>query len=328
MSRGSVSQAIGRALHQLVWIYSKWLLLAVLAAYGLSGIYKVERDSIGVLTRFGKVVDIVQPGLHYKFPKPVDRVQLVSVKQVKTLVIHDFGSRYKLKEGGASYSFYTNTGLEPYCITGDNNIVAITLVIKYTIDDPVKYLYSMTRPEYFIERSVAELIVHHLAQLKIDGVLTYGKKQLEFDLQNSLIEELETYATGIRLSFLEIKEIKPPKKVQDAFDRVINAEVNKKKALNQAQGYYNRIVPEARSEADRTIQEARAYKREKILTAEGEASRFLAQFEGYKENTAAHKEKIYLEFVQSLYPKLGDIRVVDSREQSQQLVLPVFSDNR
>jgi membrane protease subunit HflK len=137
------------------------------------------------------------------------------------------------------------------------------------------------------------------------------------------VAALERYETGLRVSFLEIKEIKPPKKVQDAFDRVINAEVDKKKVLNQAQGYLNRIVPEARTAADRIIQEASAYKREKILTAEGEAARFLSRLEGFKENPDAHREKIYLEFVRSIYPKMKEIRVVKSRNGTSPVLMPL-----
>jgi membrane protease subunit HflK len=121
---------------------------------------------------------------------------------------------------------------------------------------------------------------------------------------------------------LEIKEIKPPKRVQDVFNRVINAEVNKKRELNQAQGYYNRIVPEARSKADKIIQEAKTYKKKKILTAEGEASRFLSTFEQYRENPEAHRKKMYLEFAKKTYPNLKEIRVVDSDRENISVVIP------
>lgn len=324
MKQGTVSQALSKALHQLVWVYSKWILLLALVCYGLSGIYKIKGDAVGVLTRFGQIVEPrVPPGLHYKMPWPIDRVDIVSVKQVKTLVINDFSSAFRKSEGGTSYAFYKNTDLEPYCITGDNNIVAVIIVVKYTIGDPVDYLYGMKRPELFMERCMADLIVHHLAQLQIDEVLTFGKKQLEFDLQNALVEKLEHFKTGLRLSFLEIKEITPPAKVQQYFNKVINAGVEKKNALNQAQGYHNKVVPEARTAADRMIKEASAYKSEKILTAEGESSRFLSRFEGYSKNPEAHRSKLYLEFVKSIYPKLGDIRVVDAEQQNQQIVIPI-----
>lgn len=326
MGRGSVSIALRQALHQLVWVYSKWLLLVFSVIYALSGIYKIEKDAIGVLTRMGQVVEpSVQPGLHYKLPWPIDSIYSLPVKEVKTLQIQDFGSKFRMLEGGGSYQYYKQTELEPYCITGDNNIIAIRLVIKYNIYDPVKYLYGIKEPERFVERAAANAIVHNLARLKIDEVLTFGKKQLEFNLQNAIVQELEQYQTGIRVSFLEIKEIKPPKKVQGDFDRVINAEVNKKKALHQAQGYYNRVVPEARSQADKIVQEATSYKREKILTAEGETARFLSRYKGYAENPEAQREKIYLEYISAIYPQLKEVRVVDAKggERDRRFLLPL-----
>lgn len=324
MSEKTISNAVSHAMHQLIWSYSKWLLVILLIAYLVSGTYKIEKDSVGVVTRFGNVIaPSVSPGLHYTLPWPIDRVESVVVKQVKTLRIQDFGSRYNLAENGKSYQFYTDTGLYPYSITGDNNLVAITLVLKYTIDHPVKYLYGVKQPEYLVERIAANAIIHHIAKLEIDDVLTIGKKQLEFDVQKTIAQDLDQYQTGILISFLEIKEIQPPKRVQDAFNRVINAEVEKKKMLDEAQGYANRIVPAARSDAEKTLQEAIGYKREKILVAEGETSRFLARLEGFNQNPKAHRQKLYLEFIAKVYPTFGQVRVTGGGAKAGTSGIPI-----
>jgi membrane protease subunit HflK len=317
---GIISHALITAGRQLIGVYLKWLLLLALFVYCLSGIYQIKGDAVGVLTRFGKIVEPrVLPGLHYKLPWPIDKIAVVPIREVKTLVISDFSSGFQNqgKDDGASGAFFRKTQLVPYCITGDNNIIAITMVIKYTIDDPVQYLYGITNPDYFMERCTADLIVHHLACLEIDKILTFGKKQLEFDIQTALIHKLAQFNTGIRLTFLEIKEITPPEKVQQYFDKVINAEVEKKKVLNQAQGKYNRAVPAARSEANAIVQNARSYKSKKILAAQGEASRLSSRYQAYKENPQANLKKIYLDFIKTLYPKLGEIRVVKNHSHGQ-----------
>jgi len=317
---GIIPRALVTAGRQMIGVYLKWLLLAALSVYCLSGIYQIKGDAVGVLTRFGKVVaPRVLPGLHYKLPWPIDKITVVPIREVKTLVISDFSSGFQDQEkrNGASGDFFRKTQLVPYCITGDNNIIAITMVIKYTIDDPVQYLYGITNPDFFMARCTADLIVHHLACLEIDKILTFGKKQLEFDIQTALIDKLAQFNTGIRLTFLEIKEITPPEKVQQYFDKVINAEVEKKKALNEAQGKYNRAVPAARSEANAIVQNARSYKSKKILAAQGEASRLSSRYQAYKQNPQANLKKIYLDFIKTLYPKLGEIRVVKSHSQGQ-----------
>lgn len=320
MAAGSVTTALGGALHQLFRVYFRWLLLLALIAYAVSGMYKIGQDSVGVLTRFGKIVEpAVTPGLHYKLPWPIDRVHILPVREVKTLVINDFSSAFSQSEGGKSYLFYKKTGLEPYAITGDDNIVGITLVLKYTIEDPAAYLFAVRQPELLLERRAAREIVRNLAGLKIDEVLTFGKKQLEFTILKNLSTLLAEKNSGLHVSFLEIREINPPRKVQDAFTRVINAGVEKRKMRHQAQGHANRIVPEARTAANRIVQEARAYKQEKILTAQGEASRFLARFKGYQENPQAQQNRIHLDFISKLYPALGEIRVLDSARLNQKL---------
>ncbi|MCG8549676.1 MAG: FtsH protease activity modulator HflK [Desulfobacterales bacterium] len=325
---GVIHQALTKAGRQLIHIYLKWLFILALVIYCLSGIYQIKGDAVGVLSRFGKIVEPrVLPGLHYKLPWPIDKIDIVPVREVKTLVIRDFSSGFQdeANHNGASGVFFRKTKLVPYCITGDNNIIAITLVIKYTIDDPVQYLYGITNPAYFMECCTADLIVHHLACLEIDKILTFGKKQLELDIQTELISKLAQFNTGIRLTFLEIKEITPPEKVQQYFDKVINAEVEKKKVLNQAQGKYNRAVPAARSEANAIVQSARAYKSKKILAAEGQAARFSSRYQAYKKNPEANLEKIYLDFIKTLYPKLGEIRVVKNREHDPMTTLLIPS---
>lgn len=324
MKNNTIAQGITEAFRLLIRVYFKYLLIFGFVVYGLSGFYEVKGDSVGVQTRFGKIVNAkVLPGLHYRWPWPIDNVVTVSVREVKTLVIDDFSSKFKDAQGGASNIFYRKTGIEPYCITGDNNIVAITLVIKYTIDDPVKYIYGMKQPGFFMERCAADLIVHHLASQEIDEVLTLGKKQLEFELKKALSKELDKFNTGICLTFFEIKEIAPPPKVQEDFDKVINAEVAKKKSLNEAQGYLNRVVPAARTEANKTIQAAAAYKSEKIFAAQGETARFASRYKAYLESPGANQERIYLEFVRSVFPKMGQIRVVNNRKQAKEIVVPV-----
>ncbi len=306
-----LGEALSVSLRQMVHGYLKWLLLFFSALYLATGIYNIERDAVGVLTRFGAVIDPrIPPGLHYKLPWPMDTVHKIPLKQVKTLTINDFTLKYATDESGRAFKFHKATQLEPYCITGDNNIVSCTLILKYTISDPVAYLFKNRQSEAFVHRASASAVVHQLADLNIDDILTTGKKNLEFQLKREINTQIESLNTGIAISFLEIKEINPPSKVQDEFDKLINAKVHKKKIINQAQGYRNRIVPEARMQADKIVQEAAAYKREKVLRAEGEAAGFLSRLEGYRQNPSINRKKIYLEFIKTLYPSLKEIRVV------------------
>lgn len=313
MSQDRVSHAAKKALSQLIFIYLKWLLLVLFGAYLLSGIYKIDKDSVGVVTRYGAIRhSAILPGLHYKLPWPIDTVYRVAVKQVKTLRLSDFiKDKAGQSHGGRGDGFFFDTEIDPYCITGDNNIVSVRLLLKYTVSDPVKYLFNHKNSEALVERAAASTVVHMLARREVDEVLTFGKKQIELEMLNLLRSQIGRLDTGISITFLEVENISPPEKVEDAFNQVINAKVNKKKVLNEAQGYYNRVVPHARSSADQIVQDAQAFKHERILKAQGDASRFLSRLDGYRRDPVTGRRKIYQAFIQSVYPNLKEIRVVD-----------------
>ena len=318
-----LGQALKSSFHQMVHGYLKWLLLFFTCLYFATGIYNIERDAVGVLTRFGAVIEQrIQPGLHYKLPWPIDKIHKIQLKQVKTLVISDFSLKYATDESGRAFKFHKATNLEPYCITGDNNIVSCTLILKYTISDPVTFLFKNRQGKAFVHRAAASAVVHQLARRNVDDVLTTGKKALEFQLTREINAKIEALKTGIAISFLEIKEISPPTKVQDEFDKLINAKVHKKKIINQAQGYRNRVVPEARMTADKIVQEAMAYKQEKILRAQGESQNFISRLKGYRQNPSINRRKIYLEFIKVLYPGLKQIRVVDAGKDRDGSMIP------
>jgi len=287
-----------------------WLLLLGIVGYLLAGLYYVDQNQIAVLTRFGRIIDSnVMPGLHYALPWPIDRRIKIPVKQVETLVIDDFAGEYE--EQSAPARFEQLTGLKPYCITGDNNIVTITLLLKYTVINPVDYLYGTKNSEEMMSNLVASIIIRNLAALGVDEILTFGKKRIENDVKIQLQRQLDSLNSGIGVSFVEIKEINPPKTVQQDFDDVVNAQVDKRKVVNVAQSYANEVISYARSKANLIVAEAESYSNEKVLAAEGDVSRFLSRLEEYKKAPDINRTKYYLDFIQEIYPQLDEIRVID-----------------
>jgi membrane protease subunit HflK len=287
-----------------------WLLLLGAVGYLFAGLYYVDQNQIAVLTRFERIIDgNVMPGLHYALPWPIDRRIKIPVKQVETLVIDDFAGEYE--EQSPPARFEQLTGLKPYCITGDNNIVTITLLIKYTVINPVDYLYGTKSGEEMMNDLVASIIIHNLATLGVDEILTFGKKKIENDVKIQLQRQLDSLNSGIGVSFVEIKEINPPKTVQQDFDDVVNAQVDKRKVINVAQSYANEVISYARSKANLIVAEAESYSNEKVLAAQGDVSRFLSRLEEYKKAPAINRSKYYLDFIQEIYPLLEEIRVIN-----------------
>jgi len=100
---------------------------------------------------------------------------------------------------------------------------------------------------------------------------------------------------------------------------VNQAQQEKQRAINMANGEYNKVVPRARGEAARLIAEAQGYAQKRINEAEGNANRFMAQFTEYQKAPEATRQRLYLETMAEVLPRMGRKIIVD--EKSQQ-VLP------
>ncbi len=142
---GTTRTAIRETFGRLI-AFSRWILVALTALYVLSGVYSISSNQIGVLERFGRVIDPRVPsGIHYAFPWPVDRVTRVPIRIVSSIVVEDFYSSRDVQS--AARAFFNMTGLASYCISGDNNLVNVQCVIQYTITDPLHYLFRVKGPE-------------------------------------------------------------------------------------------------------------------------------------------------------------------------------------
>lgn len=309
----------------LIGFYAKWVALPLIAIYLCTGFYSVEQNKIGVLQRFGKVIDDeVKPGMHYAFPWPIDRVEKVAVKEMKILAIDDFAKTFA--DTSPAAVFKNLTGLTPYCITGDNNIVNISLTIKYNITDPVAYLFNVRHSEALLRDVAATAILHGLTTLSVDEILTYGKERIASEIKLKLGEKLDAIAAGLSVSFIELKDVSPPEDVQSYFDDVINAKVDKSRMLEDAKSTANRRRSRAESDGYSLVQQAHTYQTEQVSHATGEARRFEEQLKEYKKSPGVSRTRIYLEFMRVIYPKLKHVIVVDSNARKKPFNVRIMAE--
>ena len=170
--------------------------------------------------------------------------------------------------------FTVLTGLDAYCITGDNNLATVSCVIQYTIFNPCDYLFGIKDPEKALKNLAGKAILHCMAKMPIDEILTKGKQAVSGRIQADLQKKLDRLKTGIHVSSVEIKNIKPPDRVAKYFSQVVKASIDRGKSINDAQSYRNEIIPKAKAQAMELTEQAHGYKQEVILTAQGKTQRF------------------------------------------------------
>ncbi len=288
--------------------------VAVLAlvGYAVSGLRTVKPNEQGVLLRFGQAVRTdLKPGIHFALPWPMGRIERVPVKTVERIVVDDLSA--SLSTDTASGDYYKRTGLKSYALTADNNLVHLSFTVQYLVADPVDYLYRSKGHREMLRHLAASAALHAVAEMSVEDVLTGGKATIAEAIRRRLAADLETIGSGLGVASVELADVSPPPKVQKAFDDVVNAQQDARKSVSEAESYRNARLPQAQGEASRLVLEAEAYRQGQVAHAQGEAERFTSQLTEYHKAPTVSRERLYLDFVNRVYPELHNKIVVQQR---------------
>jgi len=277
------------------------LALLLFVVYAASGIYAVRPEQTGVVKRFGHIVAVdVAPGIHYRLPWPIETVDRVTTREVRTL-------RQEFLNG----DIVAMRDYESMLLTGDENLAALTLLVNYTISDPGLFLSTAPDPEAVLRRLAAAECVTRFAGIGIDDILTNARNRLQQAIMGALQKRSEELGLGISIVSAQISEIKPPDSVESAFKEVASAREDKQRLVQEATGDRNRRLPEARAEAERSLRDAEAEAQERIERAHGDANGFTAQWEEYRNARDITARRMYLETMETVLNAVGTKHLID-----------------
>jgi len=286
------------------------ILLLLIWLFFAGPFYVVDPEQNGVVRTFGKLTQITEPGLKFKFPWPVQTVQMVNVEEVRRL---ELGFR-TVRAGGTSNSAqYKDVPSEALMLTGDENIVSVNLVVQYKIKDAGHFLFRVADPERAVSHAAEASIRQVIGSHPIDQALTTGKAMIEAETKEQLQKVLDSYEAGVYVSEIKLQDVTPPKEVGAAFKDVQSAKEEKEKKVNIALGYQNEIIPQARGEAAQAFQEAEAYKQKRVKESEGDASRFTQMLFQYNLAKDVTRTRMYIETMEEILPGL-DKYIVDGKD--------------
>jgi membrane protease subunit HflK len=285
-------------------------LIIVLGLYIASGLYRVLPDEQGVVLRFGKFVNMTQPGLHYHLPSPFERVLTPKVTKVNRV---DVGFRPASDTGRSTG--VGNVPEESLMLTGDENIVDINYSVFWVIKDAGKFLFNIQSPVETVKATSETAMREVIAKNNIQTILTEGRASIEIEVQDITQKILDEYGSGIQITQVQTQQADPPAQVIDAFRDVQAARADRERSKNEAEGYANDVIPRARGEAEQVLQQAEAYKKEVVAKAEGEASRFLAIYNEYKNAKQVTQERMYLETMEKVLADIDKV-IIDKNASS------------
>ena len=292
---------------------SLWrLLLAVLiVAAGYASVYTVAPEETGVIQRFGRYVRLTGPGLHFKLPFGIE-----TVGKVKTGRNFQMEFGYRTVEAGVR-SRFTERGFkeESLMLSGDLNVVDLQWTVQYKIGDPKDFLFQVKDVDSAI-RDMSESVMRRVVGNRLfDFVLTVGRAEIADRVKVEMQKVLDSYRTGIQVVNVKMQNVTPPGPVEAAFNEVNEAEQERESKINQAQAAYNREIPKAKGSALQTISQAEGYALERVNLAKGDANRFLDVLKEYRQAKDVTKRRLYLESMDQLLNRVGEIYVIDADQK-------------
>jgi membrane protease subunit HflK len=291
-------------------------IVALAAVLVFTSYYTVDDKQQAVVTTFGKVTDITDPGLHFKIPFGVQQVHKVDVNVYQKIELG-----YVTNENGTTS---TKTG-ESTMITGDYNIVNVDFFVEYKISDPVTYLFSSTDPEMILRNLIQSQVRNVVGSAAVDSVLTDGKEGIQSQVKELVAEILAEYDIGLTLVDVRIQDAEPPtNEVVEAFKAVETAKQQAEAVVNEAKAYQNAQIPNAEAQADKLLQNAQFLKQKRINEAVEAVAMFEAMYAEYIQNPDITKARMYFEAISQILPGVK-LYINTGSGESIDMLLPLES---
>ena len=289
------------------------IVLAVVVAWLVyDSIHIIQPAERGVVLRFGKYVDTLQPGPSIRLPRPFEQVSRVEVDKIRSVQIGYRG------EGGRDVAVLG----ESLMLTQDENIVEIKLAVQYKVKSPEDYLFFDRNPNITMRDALESAIREVVGKSKMDFILKEGRSEVAARTKDSLQATLDRYKTGLLVTSVNLQDAQAPEQVQEAFLDAIRAREDQERLVNEAEAYANEIIPRARGEAARLVEDASAYKARVVASAEGETSRFLDILREYQKAPEVTRQRLYIESKEQVLQNSSKV-MVDVDKGSNLLYLPL-----
>jgi membrane protease subunit HflK len=277
---------------------SLFLVVLLLVAWAATGFYRVDEAERGVVQRFGAYTKLTNPGLHWHLPFPIETVDLVNANAV------------------SNYAYDTEM------LTADEQYVFIDMVVQYRRSDPVAYSFNVLDPDLTLQDVTQSALREVVGTTSLEVLVTSRRDEIASRTQQVLQSTLDNYGAGITVTSISLETVNYPRAVQDAVDDAQKARNDSERYQLEADAYARDVIPRARGDAVRVLEDARGYRDRVTADAEGEAARFEALLTEYEKAPRVTRQRLYLEAIEDVYSRSNKV-FLDTAGSGNLLYLPI-----
>ncbi len=274
-----------------------------LLLWGFSGVYIVNPNQLAVVTTFGKYEKITGSGLNWHIPFPVQKAQIENVTDVRS-------DHVPQKRSAAETGFM---------LTKDKNIVDVEMTVQWRIKPGVQvvdgelpgvaqFLFNIDDPTNLVVTIAEAAIREAVGSNNLDFVQATGRADIQLQTIALMQSALDLQKAGVEITEVNLESAEPPTAdVNEAFLDVEAAKQDRVQYINTARAYQNRVVPQARGQAQRILEDARGYQAQVTAEARGQAERFDKIYEEYAKAPQVTRQRMYLETTERVLAKMDKI---------------------
>ncbi|MFM1943581.1 MAG: Modulator of FtsH protease HflK [Verrucomicrobiota bacterium] len=303
------AQALSDALRSSFSIV-RFLMFILLAAFVLSGLFTVAPNQVAILLRFGSPVGIgedqlLQPGLHWKLPYPIDEVVYVPVGETKTITssagFYAMSPEEELAGGKdpAMATPFLAAGVDGYTLAGDGNIVHVRITVNYRITDPIRFAFGFENSTNLLQHLLDNATFNAAARFSADDALYLRRAAFREAVINRLTDLVNApdFSLGIELDPREVR-VEPPLFVQGAFNEVLVAQQQRDIQIREAETYARSATNKAIGEASVVVRNSLTLSNTLVQAVATDATNFLGLLPSYEKNPNLLKERLLAERVE------------------------------
>lgn len=270
------------------------LVCAALLAVAYDMRFQVQMDEEAIVERFGKPLrkEPLQPGLHFKLPRPIDRARIEKTCRIRELFLGNVS-----QEAQKPLIWGQEHGDEIHFLSGDNNFLNPYISIHYRIRNLYSYFYNVENPNVLMESMSYKILQDIFTRKSFYEIAISYRKELQSAVLKALQEELDALDTGIEVVSVNVKDIHPPIKISDSFEEVIASYQKKEEMINLALEYQNTEIPSSRGTAYGNVTDAEAYVREETLKSQAAVAGFNSKRASYRNHKPVIRNLLYFNHI-------------------------------
>lgn len=295
------------------------LLVALVAVGFFAFTVRINDDERGVVRKFGAYDRELTGGLNFRLPYPIEEVTIIPFTRQNRVEV-GFASQTPSVFGTTRAP---NRSEESLMLTGDENIVDVNFSVFWNVKDAREFLFNVRNANDDANatvKAVAESAMREvIGQNEIQPILTKSRQEIQESVKALMQRTLNLYKAGIVIAEVNMQKVDPPAEVIASFSDVQTARLDQERARNEAETYANRIVPEARGQAQQILQVAQGYREQTVSEAQGRTQRFLRVYDEYTKAPDVTRRRMYLETMERVLGNMDKI-IIDEKAASSGVV--------